>query len=192
MYHGEARHPVMIALAETVKRHAHPHRPVRGPDIGLRAGPDGHGIPDVRTVARLLHAVGQPRGHLVLYVAGAFSPGERATGRRDLHGPSTGQFLAGRRPRPGHRPHLFAARGSGSIRLSRRRPAGLAIHARVRRAAAVRGRAGSRASCPRVEPWCRAFRVHWPSTSTCFPAGARRFSIGSRHEGLTSSAAGLP
>ena len=144
MYQGEARHPVMIALAETVERHGIPDRPVRGLDIGLRARPDGHRISDVRAVARLLHAVGQPRGTSRLVRCRRVFAGKRPTGRRDLHGASTGQFLAGRRPRPGHRPDLFATRGSGSIRLSRVRSAGLAIHARVRRADAVRGRAGSR------------------------------------------------
>ena len=60
MYQGEARHPVMIALAETVERYGIPDRAVRGPDLGLRARPDGHRISDVSTIARLLHAVGQP------------------------------------------------------------------------------------------------------------------------------------
>ena len=62
MYQGRARHPVMIALAETVERVRHPDRAVRGADLGLRAGPDRHRIPHLRAIARLLHAVGQPGG----------------------------------------------------------------------------------------------------------------------------------
>ena len=49
MYQGEARHPVMVALAETVGRYGIPDRPVRGADLGLRARPDRHRIPHLRS-----------------------------------------------------------------------------------------------------------------------------------------------
>ena len=118
MYEGEARHPVMVALAETVERVRHPDRAVRGPDLGLRAGPGRHRLRHLRPAPRLLHPLGDPVGHLVLYLGRAFDAGERPALGLHLHGPATRELLAGRGPRPGHRPRLPAARGPRAVRLS--------------------------------------------------------------------------
>ena len=108
MYAGETRHPVMIALSETVERVWHSHRAFRPADLGIRAGPDRQRIPYVRAVARLLHPVGESgrapgplrgrRGHA----------GKHPVGRRHMHGAPACEFLAGRGPRPRHRQDLLA------------------------------------------------------------------------------------
>ena len=192
MYRGEARHPVMIALAETVERYGIPIEPF---EALISAFEQDQTVTEYLTYEQLLDYCtrsANPVGHLVLYVAGAFSTGERATGRRDLHGAATGELLAGRGPRPGDRPDLPAARGSGSLRLSRVRPAGLAIHAGVRRADEVRGRADPRPCSPKVGPWCRGFRGRLAVDVDLFSRGGWRSSTGSRPAGSTSCGAGRP
>ena len=74
MYQGEARHPVMIALAETVKRHGIPQGPF---DALISAFEQDQRVTEYLTYDQLLDYCtrsANPVGHLVLYVAGAFSP----------------------------------------------------------------------------------------------------------------------
>ena len=74
MYEGEARHPVMIALAETVRRHDIPERPFQAL---ISAFEQDQRITEYLTYEQLLDYCARsanPVGHLVLYVAGAFSP----------------------------------------------------------------------------------------------------------------------
>ncbi len=74
MYQGEARHPVMIALAETVKRHGIPEDPF---EALISAFEQDQRVTEYLTYEQLLDYCtrsANPVGHLVLYVAGAFSP----------------------------------------------------------------------------------------------------------------------
>jgi squalene synthase HpnC len=74
MYLGEARHPVMIALAETVKRHSIPEGPF---EALISAFEQDQRVTEYLTYDQLLDYCtrsANPVGHLVLYVAGAFSP----------------------------------------------------------------------------------------------------------------------
>jgi squalene synthase HpnC len=74
MYHGDARHPVMIALAETVKRHSIPEGPF---EALISAFEQDQRVTEYLTYDQLLDYCtrsANPVGHLVLYVAGAFSP----------------------------------------------------------------------------------------------------------------------
>ena len=64
--------------------------------------------------------------------------------RLHLHGPATGQLLAGRGPRLRHRPRLSARGGPPPLRLQRRRPGGPPLHAGLRGADAFRGGANTR------------------------------------------------
>ncbi len=180
MYQGQARHPVMIALGETVERYGIPIEPFEALISAFEQDQSVTEYLTYRAIARLLHAVGQPGGPAGPVRRRGVQPGECPALRRHLHGTPTGQLLAGRGARPGDRADLPAPRGSGSIRLSGVRPAGAAVHAGVRRADEVRGRADPRACSPRGGPWCRGCRGRWPSTSTCSRAAAWRSSTGSR------------
>jgi squalene synthase HpnC len=74
MYHGETRHPVMIALAETVARHGIPIEPF---EALISAFEQDQTVTEYLTYHQLLDYCtrsANPVGHLVLYVAGAFSP----------------------------------------------------------------------------------------------------------------------
>ena len=74
MYKGEARHPVMIALAETVERCRIPIDPF---EALISAFEQDQTVTEYLTYDQLLDYCmrsANPVGHLVLYVAGAFSP----------------------------------------------------------------------------------------------------------------------
>ena len=74
MYHGEARHPVMIALAGTVERYRIPIVPF---EALISAFEQDQWVTEYLTYDQLLDYCtrsANPVGHLVLYVAGAFSP----------------------------------------------------------------------------------------------------------------------
>ncbi len=74
MYQGEARHPVMIALAETVENHGIPIEPF---DQLISAFEQDQTVSEYLTFEQLLDYCtrsANPVGHLVLYVAGAVSP----------------------------------------------------------------------------------------------------------------------
>jgi squalene synthase HpnC len=74
MYHGETRHPVMIALAETVERHRIPIEPFLAL---ISAFEQDQTVTEYLTYNQLLDYCtrsANPVGHLVLYVADAFSP----------------------------------------------------------------------------------------------------------------------
>ncbi|WP_165228759.1 squalene synthase HpnC [Aquisphaera insulae] len=73
MYDGEARHPVMIALAETVSRHEIPIAPF---EALIDAFEQDQRVTEYQTFAQLLDYCvrsANPVGHLVLHVAGAYS-----------------------------------------------------------------------------------------------------------------------
>jgi squalene synthase HpnC len=73
-YHGRARHPVMIALAETIARHRIPVEPFLAL---ISAFEQDQTITRYETYAELCDYCtrsANPVGHLVLHVAGAFSP----------------------------------------------------------------------------------------------------------------------
>jgi squalene synthase HpnC len=74
MYRGKARHPVMIALAETVERYGIPIDPF---ERLISAFEQDQSITEYATFEELLdycQRSANPVGHLVLYVAGAFTP----------------------------------------------------------------------------------------------------------------------
>jgi squalene synthase HpnC len=74
MYRGDARHPVMIALAETVDRYGIPIEPF---EALISAFEQDQSVTEYLTYEQLLDYCtrsANPVGHLVLYVAGAFSP----------------------------------------------------------------------------------------------------------------------
>jgi squalene synthase HpnC len=74
MYQGEARHPVMVALAETVGRHSIPIDPF---ESLISAFEQDQTVTEYLTYGQLLDYCtrsANPVGHLILYVAGAFSP----------------------------------------------------------------------------------------------------------------------
>jgi squalene synthase HpnC len=74
MYQGEARHPVMVALADTVKRH---DIPIEEFEALISAFEQDQTVTEYLTYEQLLDYCtrsANPVGHLVLYVAGAFSP----------------------------------------------------------------------------------------------------------------------
>jgi squalene synthase HpnC len=74
IYQGEARHPVMIALAETIQRYQIPIQPF---DALISAFEQDQTVTEYLSYEQLLDYCvrsANPVGHLVLYVAGAFSP----------------------------------------------------------------------------------------------------------------------
>jgi squalene synthase HpnC len=73
MYQGHARHPVMIAMGETVERYGIPIEPL---EALISAFAQDQTITEYRTYEQLLDYCtrsANPVGHLVLYVAGAFN-----------------------------------------------------------------------------------------------------------------------
>ena len=114
----------MIALAETVARYEIPIEPF---EALISAFEQDQTVTEYPTYEQLLDYCtrsANPVGRLVLYVAGAFSPENARLSDATCTAPPTGQLLAGRGARPGHRADLPAARGSRPIRLSGVRPAG--------------------------------------------------------------------
>jgi squalene synthase HpnC len=74
LYDGRARHPVMIALGETVERYGIPSGPF---EALISAFEQDQSVTEYRTYEQLLDYCtrsANPVGHLVLYVAGAFNP----------------------------------------------------------------------------------------------------------------------
>ena len=74
MYRGETGHPVMIALAETVTHHGIPFEPF---DQLISAFEQDQTVGEYQTFEQLLDYCkrsANPVGHLVLHVAGAFTP----------------------------------------------------------------------------------------------------------------------
>jgi len=73
LYRGEARHPVMIALSETVRRYGIPIDPF---EALISAFEQDQSVSDYQTYEQLLDYCSRsanPVGHLVLCVAGAFT-----------------------------------------------------------------------------------------------------------------------
>ena len=125
---GQARHPVFVALAGTVREFSLPVQLFDDLIHGVRAGPDRHALPELRGAVRVLPLFRESGGTAG---AGAVRISRRRTAgavRRHLHGAAAGQFLAGRHRGSGKRPGVSAARSAGGPRLS----AGGAVRAPVR------------------------------------------------------------
>jgi squalene synthase HpnC len=74
MYHGHARHPVMIALGETVEHYGIPIEPF---EALISAFEQDQTVSEYLTYEQLLDYCARsanPVGHLVLHIAGAFNP----------------------------------------------------------------------------------------------------------------------
>ena len=161
----------MVALAETVKRYQIPDRAVRGPDLGLRARPDGHGIPDLRRSCSII-----ARGRPTRSAISSFTSPARSTPRtprlsdatctalqlanfwqdvaRDL---AIGRIYLPREDRD------RSAIPTSDLHALRFTPA----FAELLRFEVAR----ARELLPRVEPLCRAFRA---AGRRCRPVFARR------------------
>ncbi len=73
VYEGEARHPVMIALGETIRRYGIPIDPF---EALITAFEQDQSVSEYQTYEQLIDYCSRsanPVGHLVLYVAGAFT-----------------------------------------------------------------------------------------------------------------------
>ena len=109
MYQGRARHPVMIALMDTVERYRIPVEPF---EALISAFEQDQTTLEYLTYPELLDYCtrsANPVGHLVLSTRRRLHARERSACRRDLHRAATGQLLARRRPRPENWPHLLAS-----------------------------------------------------------------------------------
>ena len=109
LYEGRARHPVMVALAETVAEFAIPIGPFE--DL-ISAFEQDQVIRDYETYAQLLDYCtrsANPVGRLVLYLSRSYDDENARLSDCDLHRAPTGQLLAGRVPRPRDRPGLPAS-----------------------------------------------------------------------------------
>ena len=107
-YAGKVRHPVFVALAETIKQFDIPIDPFVDLLGGVSPGPAGAALRQFRPTARILPLLGQS-GRTAGPVSGQVPHARTgAIGRFDLHRAATGQFLAGCRPRLRHRPRLSA------------------------------------------------------------------------------------
>ena len=116
-YGGQPRHPVMLALRETIQRFRIPPEPFLNL---LFAFEQDQIVKRYQTYEQLLgycRNSANPVGHLVLYLGGAFNQETAELSDSDLHGLATGQLLARCRPRFGHRPGLFAGGGSTTLPL---------------------------------------------------------------------------
>jgi phytoene/squalene synthetase len=74
LYQGKARHPVMIALGETISRYGIPIDPF---EALISAFEQDQSVSDYDTYEQLIdycNRSANPVGHLVLHVAGAFTP----------------------------------------------------------------------------------------------------------------------
>ncbi len=114
-YAGTPRHPVFVALAETVGEFDIPQaRIFRSPDR-LPPGPDRHPIRNLRRCPRLLPLLGESRRasrSLPVWISRRRAP---ATFRLHLHRAATGKLLAGRHRGLRQRPDLSAARRSAPL-----------------------------------------------------------------------------
>ena len=187
MYAGQARHPVMIALAETVAEFAIPIDPF---EALISAFEQDQTVTEYATYEQLLDYCtrsANPVGHLVLYLARCVQRRERPALRRDLHRacnwPTSGRTWPATWRSAGSTCRARTASGSAiaedDLRALRFTPA-FADLARVRgRAARALARSGPGAGAADA-------RAPWRSTSTSSRAAAWRSSTGSRPRGTTS------
>jgi squalene synthase HpnC len=75
-YRGEARHPVFVALAATVRERNIPQRPFNDLLVAFRRDQDIHRFATMEDVLEYCHFSANPVGHLVLYTCG-YSDAER-------------------------------------------------------------------------------------------------------------------
>ncbi len=142
MFAGETpRHPVMVALAETVREFAIPIDPF---EALIAAFEQDQVVTEYATYDQLLDycdPVGQPGRAPRPLPRPRVHRRERPPGRPHLHRAPTRELLAGRGPRPRDRPDLPPREDRDAVRLPRRRPPRPPVHPRVRRPAPLRGRA---------------------------------------------------
>ena len=191
-YEGRARHPVFVALAETIRACNIPKEPFADLLIAFRQDQIVTRYANMRGRARLLPLLRQPRRpprplHLWLFRRRALPPF-----RCDLFRPATRQFLAGRPRRFRQRPRLPPAGRHAALRRDRRNhPAGN-CHPRVPRSPA------NTKSTMRAASSCRACRSStWsiaisPSISISSAAAASKFSTPSSIGIMTCSAPARP
>ena len=173
---AKPRHPVMVALRETIRRFDIPPEPFLNLLVAFE---QDQRVKRYETFDQLLgycRNSANPVGHLVLYLFECFDAEARGAGGRGLYRAATGELLAGRGPRPRDRPRLPAGRGPRAVRLHRRRPRGAAVHAGVPRADAVRGGADAAATSTAARRCCRCCRARRGWTWTCSFAAAGRSS----------------
>ena len=185
MYQGQARHPVMVALAETVSSYRIPIDPF---EALIDAFVQDQTVTEYQTYSQLVDYCtrsANPVGHLVLHVAGAHT----AENARLADATCTALQLAnfwqdvardlaiGRIYLPREDREQFGYPES-DLKALRFTPA----FAELMRFEVERTRRCS----TRVVPWCRGFPVRWPSISTCSRGAAWRYWIGSKPAVSTS------
>ncbi len=112
-YAGHPRHPVFVALAETVQACDIPKHEFCGSAHRLSAGSDESLATKHSMIFSAIAAnSANPVGHLVLYLCGYRDVDATGTRRLDLHRAAARQLLAGRQRRLRQRPHLSS---SGSL-----------------------------------------------------------------------------
>ena len=119
-YHGQPRHPVMVALRETIERFQIPAKPFL--DL-LVAFEQDQLVKRYETYEQLRHYCrhsANPVGHLVLYLCRVVHGGKCRALRSRMHGAAVDEFLARRQPGPGYWPGVSAGGGSRALRVRRR------------------------------------------------------------------------
>ena len=94
-YEGRARHPVFVALAETIRACSIPKEPFADLLTAFRQDQTVTRFATMQQVLAYCRYSANPVGRLVLYACGEVQRGEFPAFRRNLLGPATGQLLAG-------------------------------------------------------------------------------------------------
>lgn len=118
-YEGRTRHPVFVALAETIRECSIPKEPFANLLVAFRQDQTMNRFATMEDVPGLLPQLGKPRrptGPLCLWRA---RRRECPPLRRNLHRPPVGQLLAGRKPRLRQGTHLYPAKRYGVLRRRR-------------------------------------------------------------------------
>ena len=139
-YEGRTRHPVFVALAETIRECFIPKEPFADLLVAFRQDQTVTRYETMDDVLAYCRYSANPVGRLVLYACGERERRELPPLRRDLHRAATGQLLAGcaRGLRQG--PHLYSAERHGVLRRHRGVHCRRRRHAGVSRPDALRGR----------------------------------------------------
>jgi len=167
MYEGNASHPVMRALAETVAEFTIPIDPFLAL---ISAFEQDQTVTDYDSYDQLLDYCSRsanPVGHLVLYLGRAYNAENARLADQTCTGLQLANFwqdvardlAIGRVVSP--------ARGPHAVRISRGGPPRPPVHPGLRRAAPLRGRPAPARSCSQDRRSWPGCRWSWPSTSTC-------------------------
>ena len=98
-YAGAPRHPVFVALADTVRRFDIPREPFADLLRAFRSDLDFRGFETIDDLLQYSRYSANPVGRLVLYLFGYRDLGRQASVRQGVQRTSTRQLLAGRRDR---------------------------------------------------------------------------------------------